>query len=265
MSHEPVSRQLKKIAFLVPRQGLTLADFSAYWRNVHGPVVAGSPGYGTYRRRYVQDHVGAAGPVGEAFAYAGMAEFWLPGATPNEEAFAASEIYRERIRVDEERFIDMGATLSMTALEQVARPGTGAVKIVIVSERATDLVPPANLDEASARFVDAALGASGFSASLRGWRIDHALAGSFRLPGARPAGSTAIDRVQSLWFDTLADARTAFGSPAYRNIVAPRERELLSRGRQFSFVANELVFFDRGEVVARRAPASDRLSWPWPP
>jgi hypothetical protein len=189
-----------------------------------------------------------------------MAEFWLPSAAPNEEAFAASEIYCERIRVDQEKFIDMGAALSMTALEQVARSGTGTVKIVIVSERATDLVPPPNLDEALARFVDAALGASGFSASPRGWRIDHALADSFRLPGARPAGSIAIDRVQSLWFDTLADARTAFGSPAYRDMVAPRERELLSHGRQFSFVANEIVFFDRGEVVAGREAAPDYLS-----
>ncbi|SEF07919.1 conserved hypothetical protein [Rhizobiales bacterium GAS188] len=246
--------QLKKIAFLVPRPGMAFADFCTYWREVHGPVVAGSPGYGAYRRRYVQNHVVSDGPVGEAFPYAGMAEFWLPGSAPNEEDFSASTIYRNRIRVDEQKFINMDATLSMTALERIVRPGTGAVKVVVVSERSAEAPPPRDPDEAASRFTEIALGESGFSASLRGWRLDHALEGSFRLPGARPVGSATIDRVQSLWFDTLAEARAAFGSPAYRDTIAPREREILSLGRQVSFVAGELVFFEDGEAVEHRRP-----------
>ena len=61
----------KKIAFLVPRAGMTTAAFQAYWAGTHGPTVAGSPGYGQWRLRYVQNHVLGAGPVGGPFGFAG--------------------------------------------------------------------------------------------------------------------------------------------------------------------------------------------------
>ena len=55
--HKDMARQLKKIAFLVPRSGLSQEAFTRYWRETHGPLVAGSPGYGEYRRKYVQNHL----------------------------------------------------------------------------------------------------------------------------------------------------------------------------------------------------------------
>lgn len=74
----PRPLQLKKIAFLAPRSGLSDHEFRRYWREVHGQVVAGSPGYARYRRRYVQNHVAKRGPFGHPFAFGGIAAFWLP-------------------------------------------------------------------------------------------------------------------------------------------------------------------------------------------
>ncbi len=75
----PMSVQYKKVAFLARRPDLSDDAFGSYWRQIHGPLVASSPGYAAYRHRYVQNHVLAPGPVGDGFAFAGMAEFWLPG------------------------------------------------------------------------------------------------------------------------------------------------------------------------------------------
>ena len=42
-----------KVCELVRRRpGMSVEEFQAYWRDVHGPIVAALPGL----RRYVQDH-----------------------------------------------------------------------------------------------------------------------------------------------------------------------------------------------------------------
>jgi uncharacterized protein (TIGR02118 family) len=242
-------QQLKKIAFLVPRPGLAAEEFRRYWREVHGHVVAQSPGYAEYRRRYVQNHIVENGPVGQVFAYAGMAEFWLPREVSNEEAFSMSTIYRDRIRVDEEKFIDMNATISMTAVEQVARPGSGTAKLVIVSSRVHGLTHDEFHDGVASRLVNAALGEADFSARLRGWTINHVVTGSFRLPGARPVDGVAIDCVQEFWFDSFGDARDAIGSAGYETKIRPVEERLFRSEGQSSFLAEEVVFFDCGQPL----------------
>ena len=72
-------QQLKKLAFLAPKPGTTDQAFVQHWREVHGPIVALTPGYAHWRWRYVQNHVRGPGPVGTDFPYRGMAAFWLPG------------------------------------------------------------------------------------------------------------------------------------------------------------------------------------------
>ena len=91
---------LKKIAFLVPRPGLSRDAFLRHWQFTHGPLVAGSPDYGKWRLRYAQNHVRGPGPVGRQFDFAGMAEFVLPGTSHNEDAFAQTSTYREHIAPD---------------------------------------------------------------------------------------------------------------------------------------------------------------------
>lgn len=207
-------RQLKKIAFLVPRADLARGEFNRYWREIHGPVVAGSPGYEQYRLKYVQNHIVGSDPVGEPFDFAGMAEFWLPG--DNEDAFATTAIYRDRIKVDEMKFIDMDGTISMTAVEEIVREGSGALKLVVVRR-------------GGAKSFGSALS---MPRSLRGAVLNRVIEGSFRLPGARPAQAT-ITSVEELWFDSEFAARGALS-------------DLDADTGWSAFVAREFVFFDKG-------------------
>ena len=209
-----MARQLKKIAFLVPRYGLSQEAFTRYWRETHGPLVAGSPGYGQYRRKYVQNHF-VGRPMGDAFEYAGMAEFWLPG--DNEDTFATTQIYRERIKVDEMKFIDMDGTVSMTAIEEIVRVATGSIKLVVIR-----------------RQIDPVMSKVGFAAN--GVVLNHVIKGSFRLPGARPVQG-GIERVDEYWFDSESDACRVLAS-------------LIVEAGQSAFLAREYVFFEHGRPIS---------------
>jgi uncharacterized protein (TIGR02118 family) len=236
-----VPERLKKIAFLVPRPGMTDAAFRTYWRDTHGPVVAGSPGYAAWRLRYAQNHVLGPGPIGEAFGFAGMAEFWLPGASPNEDTFAATPIYRDRIRVDELNFIDMGRTISMTAREEVVKPGSGAAKLVVLSARAQGLAAK-DLRARYSQLARQALGQQGFGRHVAAWTASHVVEGTYRLPGGRAAEAIAVDCIEEFWFASPGDLDQAFASENWQHEVGPAMAALF--GTRQSFTAEEIVFFD---------------------
>jgi uncharacterized protein (TIGR02118 family) len=197
----------------VPRSGLSQKAFTRYWREIHGPLVAGSAGYGEYRRKYVQNHF-VGRPVGDAFDYAGMAEFWLPG--DNEDTFATTQIYRERIKVDEMKFIDMDGTISMTASEEIVHAATGGIKLVVIRRQ---------IDPTTSKMGSGLKGVNGIV-------LNHVIKDSFRRPGARPVQG-AIERVDEYWFDSESDARRVLAS-------------LIAEAGQSAFLAKEYVFFEHG-------------------
>lgn len=230
---------LKKIAFLVPRPGMVDAEFRAYWRGTHGPLVAASPGYGAWRLRYAQNHVVERGPVGDAFAFAGMAEFWLPGDSPNEDTYAGTPIYRDRIRVDELNFIDMDRTVSMSAHEQVFKEGRGATKLVVLTSRAPGIAAEAFALEYGQRYALPLLADPAVGSRILGWEGGFVIPGTFRLPGARPVDGFAVDCVEEMWFASPDDAALVM---AHARGLHGAARPLF--GVRQSFFAEEIVFFD---------------------
>jgi uncharacterized protein (TIGR02118 family) len=233
---------LKKIAFLVPKQGMSNDDFQRHWQLVHGPLVAGSPGYARWRLRYVQNHVRGPGPVGRHFGYSGMAEFSLPGRSPNEDAFAQTSTYRDHIAPDERNFVDMERTVSMTALEDTVLPGHAPAKLVVLSRRANGVAADDLRRRYRAEVVAGAMAQPGFARRIRGWCVNHVIEGSFRLPGGRAVQGLTVDLVEELWFDSPDELLVAFAS-------LPLASALLDDGSRQSFVGQEHVFFDDGQVV----------------
>jgi hypothetical protein len=228
---------LKKIAFLVRRPDLTDAGFRVYWRETHGPVVAQSPGYERYRLGYRQNHVQGPTPIGTPFPWSGMAEFWLPGDSPNEDEYATTTIYRDRVAVDERHFIDMDRTISSTAHENRVLDGDGPAKLVIVAVPASDALEPHLLA------YDALDTVGGLHRLVSGWTVNTILPGSFRLPGALDVPDLGIDAVHELWFPDVA-ARAAAAA-----LLAPALAQRLDPARTSSFFAEEIVFFEDGHVV----------------
>lgn len=240
---------LKKIAFLTPRPGLSQTAFEEYWRDSHGPLVSTSPGYAAYRRRYVQNQVLDNGPVGRPLSFAGVAEFWLPD--DNEEDFSATPIYRDRIRVDEERFIDFSRTISLTASETILLAGHGDCKLWLLSRRNPQWETGAFAAFWTGTVAAQLLQDARFGPLLRGWQLNLAEAGSSRLPGAVPTADLGWDTLQILWFTSHATMRQALGSGALQQTWQPRSGQAAAIGEPVSFVARERIFFDQGRAIER--------------
>lgn len=234
---------LKKIAFLVPKPGLSNEEFLRHWQFIHGPLVAGSPGYAEWRLRYVQNHVQGPGPVGRPFGFAGMAEFLLPGRSHNEDTFAQTSTYRDHIAPDERNFIDMDRTVSMAAHADTVLPGVAPAKVVVLSGHAKGVATSELRRRYRAELIGRAMALPGFAARVRGWCVNHVIEGSFRLPGGRAIVGQTVDLVEELWFDSPEAVVQAFES-------SPLACAWLDGDSRQSFVAQEHVFFDDGKVVA---------------
>lgn len=231
--------RMKKLAFLVQRPDMPVDEFRRYWREVHGPLVAGSPGYVAWRTFYAQNHPLRPGPVGHPFAYSGMAVFVLPGQSPNEDRFSQTDIYRGRIAPDEAKFIDMDRTVSFATSEHLARNGRGPTKLVVLIAR------PAGTEReefraAACKAAEAATDDRQLPA-VAGWALNFAVADSLRLPGGRVAYDPRIDLVHEIWFDSPDGIDATSQNPAFEEaLLAPAGP---SDENVSSFVSEELVFF----------------------
>ena len=237
-----VPMQLKKIALLQPHKDLTREQFEHYWREVHGPLVSQSPGYLQYRLRYVQNQWLPVGPQGLPPTWAGVAEFWLPA--DNEDEFATTAIYQDRIRPDEARFIDFCGTVSMTAHETVIQVGNAPIKLWLVSPLRPTGIPPIAKPEDLQAMLRASPAGSAMNL-LQGWAINQVLPGSFRLPGAVTTADLDWSLIQILRFDSLGKLEQA--------LAAGLLDELASKGlhdvADASFVTLERCFFDGRPLI----------------
>jgi hypothetical protein len=232
----------KKIAFLVPRPNMSHEDFLNHWRLKHGPLVANSPNYGTWRNRYVQNHVQGDGPLGGSFLFAGVAEFWLPGSSPNEDEFSKSETYRLHIAHDEVNFINMSETVSMTAVEEIVLQGDAPIKLIILS-KLQNKNEKINLSlHYRSEVIEKNLTRPKFSSYVRGWRVNYVLPGSFRSPGGKEVKGIEIDFVDEIWFDSIDEMALAFNNLSWGS-------SFLNLKTQQSFWVKEYVLFDQGNTM----------------
>jgi uncharacterized protein (TIGR02118 family) len=108
---------VKYIICATRKAGLSHEEFSAYWRNHHGPLVRSVPEFARYVRKYVQCHlVQGASPLGHGGTYDGVAELWFDSVDDLEKAFREPR-YLEVIRPDERKFVDMDKFLSFITEE----------------------------------------------------------------------------------------------------------------------------------------------------
>ena len=98
------------------RPGMSHADFSTYWRERHGPLLAGCTDFTRHLRSYVQHHfVAGSSPVAAMFGvpgdYDGVAVLTFPNADAIARAFAEPR-YLADVRPDEPNFVDLDHSLS---------------------------------------------------------------------------------------------------------------------------------------------------------
>ena len=108
---------VKYIICATRKAGMTHEEFSAYWRNHHGPLVKSVPEFTRHVRKYVQCHlVRDAVPLGAAGSYDGVAELWFDSQADLVKAFNEPQ-YLEIIRPDERKFVDHEKCISFVTEE----------------------------------------------------------------------------------------------------------------------------------------------------
>jgi len=108
---------VKYIICATRKAGLSHEEFSAYWRERHGPLVRSVPEFARYVRKYVQCHlVKGSAPLGSGGTYDGVAELWFDSVEDLQKAFSEPR-YLEIIRPDEQKFVDGEKFLSFITEE----------------------------------------------------------------------------------------------------------------------------------------------------
>ncbi len=109
-----------KVSFPIFRKpGLTLAEFSKYWKEIHGPLFKSQPEVKKYVRRYIQVH-----STGESIGtfpiapYDGVVELWFDKMEDIPAVFG-SENYQKIIAPNEAEFIDREKIICMFATENI--------------------------------------------------------------------------------------------------------------------------------------------------
>ncbi|WP_174300009.1 EthD domain-containing protein [Caulobacter sp. S45] len=97
-----------KFTILLRRNpAMSPADFAEHHRTVHAPLFMSIPAVKAHVRRYVQQHALPVELPGLPPAkYDGITELWFDEAADIAAVFGDAE-YMERIRPDEERFLDL--------------------------------------------------------------------------------------------------------------------------------------------------------------
>jgi uncharacterized protein (TIGR02118 family) len=103
---------IKLVYCITRRPGMTLEDFSRYWRQVHGPIGRRIPGL----RRLVQSHRVRYPGDAASSDFDGLAELWFDDMAALEAARRSSEW--QTSSADEMNFIDRTRTALFLTQEQ---------------------------------------------------------------------------------------------------------------------------------------------------
>ncbi|HEY2257959.1 MAG TPA: EthD domain-containing protein [Variovorax sp.] len=115
---------LISLGFYQRKPGLTHEQFSAWWRERHGPLIRNRPEVSCFIKRYVQHHIepGRGFPGTQPLPFDGFSESWFESVEARQQMHA-HPFFREQVIPDEANFIDMTQTRVLMFDHQVVQIG----------------------------------------------------------------------------------------------------------------------------------------------
>ena len=213
------------------RSGMSVEEFQAYWRDVHGPIVSRLPGV----TRYVQCHPLLGGYRKGPLVYDGVAELSFESKDALRAAASTAEF--AAAKRDEPNFIDT-ATLVELVVDQVVikdgvRPAEGVRSIAFV--RFPDGMAP---EEGHRYWRDVHGPLAVGIPQLRRYVQYHVRMGAYGR-----AEAPAWDGMAMTWFDGIEDMRASAGTAAYAAVRADGPL-ILRDDRSPTLLCRELVLVD---------------------
>lgn len=231
----------KLVALVVHKPSMTQDEFLHYWRYRHGPLVATTPDYGQFRTRYVQSHFTGPGPLGGSIPFEGLAGVWLPESPPAD--FGQTSAYLERIRPDEETFLDLERSIGIAVHEAVVVDGRGPAKAIVIAARDPALDRREFHEAMLGTYKSSITGSPDVGDGIRGMSIN-LVRGMAHMSGRKPEVPVNIDCILEFWFDSDEDLHRALGSASHLRLLHGTDRPLIDATTVVSVYAREFVFYE---------------------
>ena len=210
------------------KDGLSLADFSRHWREVHAPLAKRMPGL----QGYVQNH--SSSVVSRSQAYDGVVEIWMDSEAALTAAFRSKE-YREGAYADEPNFANVKNVVRLVTADHVLREGEEHTSPEPRIKRLSFIKRKPDWDR---------------DEFFRYWKDVHgplalAMPGVQRyvqchaLPSAYAQGEPQYDGVAELWFETLGDLHFALASSEYKDHAQPDGAKFVDPASTFTLITEE--------------------------
>lgn len=206
---------IHKLSFLRARDGLSEAEFGAYWRDVHAErFIRPLPGLRGYR---MNRRVSFSAEIEEPIFH-GAAELWIDDAAADV-ALVRSPEYLNGVRQDEPNFLTWWATLSLNTRDhEVIAPPAGAwpgLKVFGLMKRRAGM-PVAEFRQFSREVHAAKVVQLPF---VRGY------VQCFVDDGHYAVSEAPLDAVSMLWFDDVDGVTAAMESAEFAEVVIPTYKE----------------------------------------
>ena len=210
------------------KDGLSLADFSRHWREVHAPLAKQMPGL----RGYVQNH--SASVVSRSQAYDGVVEIWMDSEEAITAAFRSKE-YREGAYADEPNFADVKNVVRLVTADHVLREGEEYTSPEPRIKRLSFIKrkPDWDRDEFFRYWKDVHGPLALVLPGVQRYVQCHAL------PSAYERGEPQYDGVAELWFETLGDLHFALASAEYKDHAQPDGAKFVDPVSTFTLITEE--------------------------
>ncbi len=236
---------IKLFVFLKRKPGLTHAEFSTYWEQTHGSLVARVPEFSSRIRCYVQNHaiLDADVPGLELSDFDGATELWVDSLEDLTAALAEPR-YLAAIEPSAERFMDPGSVIRVVAEEAVQFDrGFGNVKFMGLSRRH----PSMTHDEWVRYWIDVhgpmAHGIPEFTRYYGKYVHNYALPLGLDPPGE----PQEFDGIVEEWVESVEDMAQCLREPGYLEVVGPDEVKFVDFARSHMLLTEERVIFDTRE------------------
>lgn len=125
----------KRMSLLTAREGISRAEFTRHWRQVHGPLIGQLPGLRGYVQNTIRHDLHRAGDDGLTFRTDGVVELYFDDVGDMSAAFGGE--LGETIREDEENFLGTSSGYSIAG-EAAPRPDIWSDKVIIAMGTADD-------------------------------------------------------------------------------------------------------------------------------
>ena len=112
------------ISFYNRKPGMSHEEFSKYWREIHGPLLANNPKISKYIKRYIQHHISPnrSAPGLQQLPYDGFSEVWFATMEDRTKMFAEPD-FQAKVIPDEANFLDLSRTRTSMSDMQVVQVG----------------------------------------------------------------------------------------------------------------------------------------------